>query len=156
MCDVTHSYLWHDLFICTGGSSWASVMWLIRIWPDPFTCVTWRILQVPAKNQQSLCDVTHRYMAWLFYLCDKNYLCVSARNQLIWCDVTYLHMTWLIHTYRRGIGTAIFEMPACIHMHDMTHWIFSHACVFTHWYRRRIVAKILEILDFKSSMELDS
>jgi len=78
-CDMTHSYLLHDFFICTGGISWASMLWLIYISPDSFTCVSWRISHIPAKNHQSVCDVTHPYMAWIL------------------CDVTHPYMAWILH-----------------------------------------------------------
>jgi len=32
-CDISHSYVWHDSFIC--------VTWLIHMWHDSFICVTW-------------------------------------------------------------------------------------------------------------------
>jgi len=53
MCDMTHSYVWHDSFIC--------VTWLIHmcdkthsyVWHDSFICVTWLI---------HMCDMTHSYV----------------------------------------------------------------------------------------------
>jgi len=46
MCDMTHSYVWHDSFIC--------VTWLIHmcdmthsyVWHDSFICVTWLMWDV--------------------------------------------------------------------------------------------------------------
>ena len=68
MCDMTHSYVWHDTFIC--------VTWLIHIcdmthsyvWHDSFICVTWHI---------HMCDMTHSYVwhdaficvTWLIHMC---------------------------------------------------------------------------------------
>ena len=50
---MTHSYVWHDSFIC--------VTWLIHmcdktrsyVWHDSFVCVTWLI---------RMCDMTHSYV----------------------------------------------------------------------------------------------
>ena len=54
MCDMTHSYVWHDSFVC--------VTWHIRmcdmthsyVWHDSLTCVTWLI---------HMCD-THMTHTW--------------------------------------------------------------------------------------------
>ena len=52
-CDMTHSYVWHDSFIC--------VTWLIHmcdmtpshVWHDSFLCMTWLL---------HMCDMTHQYV----------------------------------------------------------------------------------------------
>jgi len=53
LCDMTHSSVWHDSFIC--------VPWLIHlcdmthssVWHDPFICVPWLI---------HMCAMTHSYV----------------------------------------------------------------------------------------------
>ena len=41
MCDMTHSYVWHDSCICV---TWLIYMCeTIHVWRDAFLCVTWRI-----------------------------------------------------------------------------------------------------------------
>jgi len=55
-CDMTHSYVWHDSFIC--------MIWLIHMcdtthsyaWHDSFICVTWPI---------HTCEMTQSYI-WNF------------------------------------------------------------------------------------------
>jgi len=56
VCDMTHSYMWHDSFIC--------VTWLIHmcdmthsyVWHDSFICVTWLI---HAWKASFVCDMRH-------------------------------------------------------------------------------------------------
>jgi len=74
MCDVTHSYVWHDSFMC--------VPWFIHI------CVTWLI---------HMCDVTHLHVwrdsfineTWPIHMCDMTHWYV--RHDSLIC------VTWLIH-----------------------------------------------------------
>ena len=58
MCDMTHSYVWHDSFLCV---TWLIHMWLIHmcsiihsyVQQDLFMCVTWLI---------PMSDMTHSYV----------------------------------------------------------------------------------------------
>jgi len=50
--DTTHSYMWHDEFICVIWRIHIFVAWLIYVWYDSFICVTWLIY---------MCDMTHSY-----------------------------------------------------------------------------------------------
>jgi hypothetical protein len=90
VCDLTHSCVWHDSFICVTRLihmcdmihwcvwhvSFISVTWLIHVcdmtdsyvWHDWFMCVTWFI---------HMCDVTHSY---------------------VWHD-SFMCVTWLIHIH---------------------------------------------------------
>ena len=88
MCDMTHSYVWHDSFVC--------VTWLIYtcgvthsyVWHNSFTRVTWLI---------HVCNMTHSHvwhgsficMTWLIHLCDMT-------HSRVWHD-SFTHVTWLIH-----------------------------------------------------------
>jgi len=85
VCDMTHSYMWHDSFVY--------VTWLIRIcdmthscvWHDSFVYVTWLI---------RICDMTHSFM-WHDFLVYVTWL---PRK----CDMTYLYVTRLIFFLRLG------------------------------------------------------
>ena len=96
MCDMTHSYVWHDSFIC--------VTWLIHmcgmthsyVWQDSFICVTWLI---------RMCDVTHVYVwhdsficvTWLIHVCDMTHSYVR-RGSFV-CVMWLIHMCDMTHSY---------------------------------------------------------
>jgi len=68
VCGMTHSYLWHDAFICVTRLIHACDM---------------------------VCGMTHSYYdrTWLVYMCDKTHSCVWHG---VWHD-SFIFMTWLIH-----------------------------------------------------------
>jgi len=47
MCDMTHSSVWHDSFICEWHDSF------VCVWHDSFICVTWLM---------HMCDMTHSHV----------------------------------------------------------------------------------------------
>ena len=96
MCDMTHSYVWHDSFIC--------VTWLIHmcdmihahVWHDSFICVT-RLIH--------MCDMTHSYVwhdsltcvIWLIHMCDMTHSCVWHDSFI--CVTRLIHMCDMTHSY---------------------------------------------------------
>ena len=96
MCDMTHPYVWLDLFIHVHSHTWhassicvtwlihrctfAHVTWLIHmcdmtrshVWHDSFICVTWHI---------RMCDMTHSYV-WY-----DSFICVTWHIHM--CDMTH-------------------------------------------------------------------
>jgi len=52
MCDMTHSYVWHDSFTCVTWLIHMCDMTHLHVWHDSFICVTWLI---------HMCDMTHSY-----------------------------------------------------------------------------------------------
>ena len=70
--DMTHSYVWHDSFIC--------VTWLIymcdmphwNVWHDSFVCVTWLIC---------MCDMTHLYVLHDSFVCVTWLICICDMTQ---------------------------------------------------------------------------
>ena len=132
MCDMTHSYVWHDSFIRdmthsrepAGGSPVATCF---HIWHDSFICVKWLI---------HVCDMTHScvrhecfirempYSYWIelilpqlpaFIHVSMSYVCVTC----VWRHTTR-GVTWPIY-----IEWSIFSPapPAFIHVR------VSHVCV---------------------------
>ena len=120
MCDMTHSYVWQDLFTC--------VIWLIHmcdmtpsyVWLDLYVLphsyfVTWLIHMCDMTpsyvwhDSIHMCDVTHSYFVTrLIHMCDMtpSYVWNDSTHM---CDVTHSYfVTWLIH------------------MCDMTHSYVSH------------------------------
>jgi len=84
MWDMTHSYVWHDSFIC--------VTWLIHmfnrthsyVWHDSFICVTWLIHMcdmTPLKlnllkmlNMLNMLNLPHLLCGtWLIHMCDMTH-----------------------------------------------------------------------------------
>jgi len=88
MCDVTHCYVWHDLFVC--------VTWLIAtcdmtqsyVWRDSLLRVTWLI---------RMCDVTHWYVCRdSFIVCDITQSYV--RRDSFKCATCFVHMCTMTHS----------------------------------------------------------
>ena len=77
-CAMTHSYVWHDVFVC--------VTWFIRkcdmthsyVWYDSFICVTCLIY---------MCDITHSFV------CHDTFICMTWRVTNLWLVPTW---PWLI------------------------------------------------------------
>jgi len=145
MCDMTHSYVWHDSFI--------RVTWLIPyMWHDTFInmnesaqtnllchtpvalyaghmstikCVTWLI---------HMCDMTHSYV-WpdSFHICDMthSYIWMSRHRQI--CCVTHLwHFMQAICQHSKVWHDSFICVTWLIHMYDMTYsyvWHDSFICV---------------------------
>jgi len=68
MCDMTHSYVWHD---SSNGCSWLYEN-------GSFTCVTWLI---------HMCDMTHPMDV---------VRCMGMTHSYVWHD-SFVCVTWLIH-----------------------------------------------------------
>ena len=96
MCDMTHSHVWRDSFVC--------VTWLIHMCdmthPDlchdlfmcdmPHSCVTWLI---------HMCDMTHSHvwhdssirLAWLIHKCDMTHHTCDITHSYVWHDSSSTH-----------------------------------------------------------------
>jgi len=133
VCDMTHSYMWHDSFIC--------VTWLS---PDLSTCVTGLI---------HMCDMSHSYvwhdsflrMTWL-HMCGMTQSC-------FWHDwvMTYSHVrhdsfvcvTWLIqmidmthsfvwHGWFSDMTWPVHNVTWLIHTSAMKHSYMYHDSPYIH------------------------
>jgi len=157
----THSYVWHDSFIC--------VAWLIHVCDmthpnmrhTSSTCATWLI---------HMCDPWERLevelicVAWLIHMCDMTHPYVSrvgaSWSRTHMCGMTHPYVrhdssicaTWLIHMCdmthpyvgRVGnLGVELIYVTWLIHTCDMTHphvwllgasWSETHMCDMTHAY----------------------
>ena len=161
MCDMTHSYVWHDSFIC--------VTWLIHmcdmthyVWRDLsmcvifchvkhdewFICATWLI---------HMCKMTHSYVwhnsiDYAMYVWHDIYKCAMSRRLIsqvthIWHSL--IQRNGAFSTWTSGGFDSKSHWHACatwlIHMCDMTHsyvqhdsficvsWLI-HMCYMTHSY----------------------
>jgi len=132
---MTHSYMWHDSFIC--------VTWLIHmcdmthsyVWHDSFICVTWRI---------HMYDMTHSHVwnnsficaPWLTHMCDTTHShwwhipcpmsCDTTHSYM--CDMTLSH-AWhiactshmrIIHVTRMNEKRQIHQPHKSIMSHSQT------------------------------------
>ena len=119
MCDMTHSYVWHNSFICV---TWLiHVAWPIHmcdmthsyVWHDSFICVTWLI---------HMCDMTHSYVVhdsfisvpWLIHMCGKT---------LSW-------VAWLIHMCDRTLWSQAKPLSSSLWQRQLYHsnvtlWYFE-------------------------------
>jgi len=71
MCDMTHSYVWHDSCICvrflihihcTRGDGVADIVRWRDTWHDSFICVTW-LIHMCAMTRNYMCHMTHSYVS---------------------------------------------------------------------------------------------
>jgi len=150
VCDMTHSCVWHDSFICVTGlwrDSCEWVTWLGRMCNlmhsyvcytyDEFICLPTNAVRIGTCH---LCDMTHSCVwhdafmsvTWCIHMCDVTHSYVW-HDSFIW--VTWLiwyvwHnpftcVTWLIHmcdtTHSYGWHDAFTCMTWLIHMGDMAH-----------------------------------
>jgi len=114
VCDVTHSYVWHDAFMshdvgCPVVAILRCVTWLIHVcgmthscvWHDSFICVTWPIheswCELPCVDHSEVCGMIYSRV------CHDSLTCVTWHVDM-W-DITcacVLHdsvlcVAWLIH-----------------------------------------------------------
>ena len=80
ICDMTHSYVWHDSFLC--------VTWLIHICDTSFYSY---VKYDSFTRMTCLCDMTH------WYVWHDSFICVTCLFSYLWHD-TFISETWLIHT----------------------------------------------------------
>ena len=120
MCDMTHSYVWHDSFIC--------VTWLIHmcdmthpyVWHDSFICVTYLIhMCATTRSQISYLWTSHGTHEWVMW-----HMCTSHSH--IWIsEVAHMNESW--HTYEWVM--ARIWMRHVTHMNEAWHryeWDMPH------------------------------
>ena len=70
MCDMTHSYVWHDSFICVTWLFHMCDMTCSYVWHDSLIGMTWLIL---------MCDMTDRY------------------DGIVMVSISHVSHTWMSH-----------------------------------------------------------
>jgi len=119
MCDMTHSYVWHDSFLC--------VTWLIPmcdmthsyVWHDSLICVSWLI---------NMWDMTHSYV-WhdsfaTSYVWHDSFICVPSAGcaDRARAPLRRLFLPCL-NILREAWGAVAFSLSLS-HTHTHTHSLF--------------------------------
>jgi len=118
MCDMTHSHVWHDLFICVRYYSLICLIWLIvddkgRWALMSHMCETW------------VCDMTHPHV-W-----HDPFICVTGLSHM--CDMT--HCRWqvevsshFIYVWHEWVTWRIHDPHICSWHGSFIHvtWILSY------------------------------
>ena len=98
VCDMTHSYVCHDSFICAP--------WFICVCAVTHSCVTW-LFQM--WNDSFMCDAYIRKMTHS-YICRDSFICGTGlkkilRTPYVWHDAwdvshdSFICVPWLIHMF---------------------------------------------------------
>jgi len=130
-CDMTHSYVWHDSFICVTGLIHMCDMTHSYVWHDSFICVT--------------CLIYMRNMPWS-YVWHVSFICVACRSHtrdtpqttcvslwVWWADATWLiHVCDTTHSYVWHDSFICVTWP--IHTRDMTHsYTWHDSFIYLTW-----------------------
>jgi len=125
MCDMTHSYVGHDSFIC--------VTWLIHMCDmthsyvrlDAFMCVTWLI---------HMCDMTHLCMCDMARcICVTCLIHVWRDSSIVLIYVWHDSLPCLMHTWHDSPQSDAF-MYDMTHTHVTCHILLIHICDMLHPY----------------------
>jgi len=145
LCDMTHSYVWHDSFIC--------VTWLIHtcnmtpsyVWHDSFSASLGQSLTRPFHARLTfsgphapaaagvLYDMNHSCMTWLVHMSTTN-SCVTwlihVWHDSLKCDMTHSCVTWLIRVWNDSFYDSFMYNMTRSCVNRLTHvWHDSFMCV---------------------------
>jgi len=123
MCDMTHSYVWHDSFICVTLLNHICDMTHSYVWHDSFICVTWLI---------HVCDETDSYVRhdsfirviWLIRTRD-----ILQMRRTCWLTYRCVRATWRCCLRRVSMRMSLSRLRA---LSAKRCAIFSHICDMTH------------------------
>jgi len=136
MCDMTHSYVRHDSFLCFLCATWLIFMCHTThsyVRHDSFMCATWLI---------RMCAMTHSYVRHTSFIC-ATLTHLYVRHDSFICATWIIFMCVMTHSYARHDSCICATWR--IHTCDMTHpyvrhdsficatWLI-HKCAMIHWY----------------------
>ena len=134
LCDVTHSYVWHDSFIC--------VTWLIHMCDMTHSCVTWLIWRdqprhtftwVTAEFVSAFLCHTCTCMSWLMSHMHMYDITHAWRDSCIPSLMWHMHSSWMSFHVTRDSSwrdSCITSLMWHMHMYDITH--VTHTYVMSH------------------------
>jgi len=104
--DMTHSYVWHDPFICVTSHEWQAFFMSCVWYVDSFMCDTWLLVYMNKRMSES-CHVCSTHSC--------------ANHDSFMCD------TWLIHVWTMTHGTWLMvymnTRPVQHMWHDSLIWV---------------------------------
>ena len=131
ICDLAHSYVWHESFLCR--------TWLIHI--HVYTCSRWHD--------------SFRYVTWLIHMCDMNHF--YAGHDPLTCAIWLIRMRDMTHPYLfAGTFEGRRSWPPFTHQtHDMTHVyeghdVFMYSLLHLVWYFSTLTTQ--SIIYFSASL----
>ena len=114
MCDMTHSYVWHDSFICVTRLIHTCDMAPLHICHNSFICGTWLLpfAGLCEKGRGAHNEATYGFLAsvwhdsficvtWLIHTCDKTHWYVWHDSYI--CGTCRIHMSDMTPTFRRAL-----------------------------------------------------
>jgi len=85
-CSLSHSYVWHDSFVCVIGLRYVCDMSHSPAWHGAFICVSW-LVHFFALTQLYMCALTHLHVSHPSFICVTWLLHVRAMTSRGHVDV---------------------------------------------------------------------
>jgi len=143
-CDMTHSCVWHDSFICVTRLIYVCDMTHSYLWHDSFVNVTWLI---------HMCDMAHSCVrhgsficaTWLIHMCDMTHSCqmsdMAHSKRQTDTHGSILRATWLIdmrvmthsHEWHDSFIWVIWLIPRDTPMHMAVFYAWHDSSICVTW-----------------------
>jgi len=115
ICDMTHSYVRHDSFICATWLIHMCDMTHSYLWEECSICVTWHV---------NMCNRTYTCVTWVGH--ELMHVWHDVRYAYAWHDVTRLMQTrQLTRLYLESLICRVTHMTGFMHTNDMTQAYWS-------------------------------
>jgi len=96
-CDMTHSCVWQDAFICVTWIIYMCDMTYSYVWHDSFICVTWLVMRETwLIHVFAMMHTWVRHDSCMRVLTNRQLGTYISTHSYVWHD-TFLCVTWRIH-----------------------------------------------------------